>query len=112
VARPRGPRAVSARKRGGRGDAVALAPRPSSAIEDGAAGGAEVASIMDHASPDAIDVGHVLLTQPHRVRLAGRAVLRAPLLRGSGRRREGEREADQRGGGHERPELWLCGGHY
>jgi len=90
---------------------VELTPRPSSAIENGAAGGAEITPIMHHAPPDAINVGHVLLTQSHRVRFAGRALLRAPLLRGSGRRREGEPEADQRGGSHDRPELRLCDVH-
>src|SRR5262249_54901474 len=111
-ARGRGAARLERPQERGRGDAVALAPRPPSAIEDGAAGGAEVAPVMDHARPDAINVGHVLLTQPHRIRFAGRALLRAPLLRGRGRRREGEREADQRGGSHDRPELRLCSVHY
>jgi hypothetical protein len=98
-------RDVSALKRRARA-VVALASRPAPpAIEDGAAGGAEVAPIMDHACPDAADVRKIWLTQPHRVRLAGRALLGAPLLRGSGRRREGKPEAEQRGGSRDRPEL-------
>src|SRR5436309_13340249 len=86
-------------------------PRPTSAIEDGAARGAEVPAVMHHARSGTANVRKVLLTQPHRVRLAGGALLRGPLLRGSGRRREGEREADQRGGSHDRPELRLCSVH-
>jgi hypothetical protein len=37
------------------------------------------------------NVGDVLLPETHRVRFAGRALLRGPLLRGGGRRRERER---------------------
>jgi hypothetical protein len=66
---------------------------------------------MGHARPDTIDVRHILLAEPHRVRLARRALLRGPLLRGGGRRRECEREAQERGrergSGHDRPELQL-----
>ena len=62
---------------------------------------------MDHARPRSADVRNVLLTQPHRVRLARRALLRVPLLREGWRRREREREAQKRGGGHDRPETRL-----
>src|SRR5262245_784888 len=82
------------------------------ALEQGAAAGAEVATVMGHARPDPINVGDVLLAKPHRIRFAGRALLRAPLLRRCGRRRERERKTQergrQRGGGHARPELRLC----
>src|SRR5438093_13782860 len=83
-------------------------PRPTSAIEDGAARGAEVPAVMHHARSGTANVRKVLLTQPHRVRLAGGALLWGPLLRGSGRRREGEREDDQRGGSPDRPALRAC----
>ena len=63
---------------------------------------------MGHARPDAINVRDVLLAEPHRIRFTGRALLRRPLLRGGGRRRKREREAHERGGGHDRPELRLC----
>src|SRR5215467_11563675 len=87
-----------------------------SAFEQGAAGGAEVATVMGHARPDTIDVRDVLLAEPHRIRFAGRALLRRPLLRGGWRRRERQREAQERGrergrergSGHHRPELRLC----
>src|SRR5215468_229941 len=81
------------------------------AFEQGAAGGAEVAAVMGHARPDTINVRDVLLAEPHRIRFAGRALLRRPLLRGGRPRREREREAHERGrerGGHDRPELRLC----
>src|SRR5215469_797243 len=86
------------------------------ALEQGTAAGAEVATVMGHARPDAIDIRDVLLAEPHRIRFAGRALLRRPLLRGGRPRREREREAHERGrergrergGGHDRPELRLC----
>src|SRR5215471_9318462 len=82
------------------------------ALEQGAAAGAQVATVMGHARPDTIDVRDVLLAEPHRIRFAGRALLRGPLLRGGRPRREREREAHERGrergGGHDRPELRLC----
>src|SRR5215471_13308451 len=82
------------------------------AFEQRAAGGAEVAAVMGHARPDTIDIRDVLLAEPHRIRFAGRALLRRPLLRGGRPRREREREAHERGrergGGHDRPELRLC----
>jgi hypothetical protein len=62
---------------------------------------------MGHARPDTANVGDVLLAEPHRVRFAGRALLRGPLLRGGGRRRECEREAQKRRSGYDRPEVWL-----
>src|SRR5262245_12071006 len=77
------------------------------ALEQGTAAGAEVATVMGHARSDASDVRDVLLAEPHRIRFAGRALLRGPLLRGSGPRREREREAHERGS-HDRPELRLC----
>src|SRR6266487_5037479 len=77
------------------------------ALENGAAGGAKVATVMGHARPDTANVGDVLLAEPHRVRFAGRALLRGPLLRGGGRRREREREAQKRRSGYDRPEVWL-----
>jgi hypothetical protein len=52
------------------------------ALENGAAGGAKVATVMGHARPDTANVGDVLLAEPHRVRFAGRALLRGPMLRG------------------------------
>jgi hypothetical protein len=55
------------------------------------------------------NVRDVLLAEPHRVRLAGRALLRGPLLRDGGSRREREREAKERRTGYDRPELWLGG---
>src|SRR5262245_19830847 len=82
------------------------------ALEQGAARGAEVATVMGHACPDPINVRDVLLAEPHRIRFAGRALLRGPLLRGGRPRREREREAQERGrerrGGHDWPELRLC----
>ena len=78
------------------------------ALEQGTAAGAEVATVMGHARPDTVDVRDVLLAKPHRIRFAGRALLRRPLLRGGRPRREREREAHERGGGHHRPELRLC----
>jgi hypothetical protein len=90
---------------------VGLASPPRAALEHGAAGGAEVATIMGHALPDTIDVRKIRLAEPRRVRLARRALLRGPLLRGGGRRRKREREAQERGrkrgSGHDRPELRL-----
>src|SRR5215831_17820450 len=85
------------------------------ALEQGAAAGAQVATVMGHACPDPINVRDVLLAEPHRIRFAGRALLRGPLLRRCGRRRERERKAQERDrergrerrGGH-RPELRLC----
>src|SRR6266516_5377129 len=79
------------------------------ALENGAAGGAKVATVMGHARPDTANVGDVLLAEPHRVRFAGRALLRGILLRGGGPRRECEREAQERCSGYDRPELWLGG---
>src|SRR5215471_14438618 len=82
------------------------------ALEQGTAAGAEVATVMGHACPDTIDIRDVLLAEPHRIRFAGRALLRGPLLRGGGPRREREREAQERGrergSGHDWPELHLC----
>src|SRR5262247_2214455 len=82
------------------------------ALEQGTAAGAEVATVMGHARPDTVDIRDVLLAEPHRIRFAGRALLRRPLLRGGRPRREREREAQERGrergGGHHRPELRLC----
>src|SRR5262249_26708542 len=78
------------------------------ALEQGTAAGAEVATVMGHARPDTIDVRDVLLAEPHRIRFASRALLRGPLLRRGGRRRERERKAHERGDGHARPELHLC----
>src|SRR5215471_7114409 len=81
------------------------------AFEQGATRGAEVAAVMGHACPDPINVRDVLLAEPHRIRFAGRALLRGPLLRRCGRRREHERKAQERGrerGGGHRPELRLC----
>src|SRR5215468_9506062 len=86
------------------------------ALEQGTAAGAEVATVMGHARPDAIDIWDVLLAEPHRIRFAGRALLRRPLLRGGWRRRKRPREAQERGrergrergDGHARPELRLC----
>src|SRR6266446_3915386 len=81
-------------------------------LEQGTASGAEVATVMGHARPDTINVRDVLLAEPHRIRFAGRALLRRPLLRRGGPRRERERKAQERGrercGGHDRPELRLC----
>jgi len=79
------------------------------ALELSTAGGAKVATVMGHARPDTANVRDVLLAEPHRVRFAGRALLRGPLLRGSGPRREREREAQERRSGYDRPELWLVG---
>jgi hypothetical protein len=63
---------------------------------------------MGHARPDTANVGDVLLAEPHRVWFAGRALLRGPLLRGGGRRRECEREAQKRRSGYDRPEVcWV-----
>src|SRR6516225_8312472 len=81
------------------------------ALEQGAARGAEVATVMGHACPDPINVRDVLLAEPHRIRFAGRALLRCPLLRRCWRRRERERKTQERGrerGGGHRPELRLC----
>src|SRR5215467_8128277 len=86
------------------------------ALEQGTAAGAEVATVMGHARPDAIDIRDVLLAEPHRIRFAGRALLRRPQLRGGWRRRKRQREAQERGrergrergDGHARPELRLC----
>src|SRR5262249_11793800 len=46
------------------------------ALEQGAARGAEVATVMGHACPAPINVRDVLLAEPHRIRFAGRALLR------------------------------------
>src|SRR5262249_9076481 len=82
------------------------------ALEQGAAAGAQVATVMGHACPDLINVRDVLLAEPHRIRFAGRALLRGPLLRRCGRRRARERQAQgggrERRGGLDRPELRLC----
>ncbi len=81
------------------------------ALEQGAARGAEVATVMGHARPDPINVRDVLLAEPHRIRFAGRALLRGPLLRRCWRRRERECKTQERGrerGGGHRPELRLC----
>src|SRR5262245_65055739 len=78
------------------GRIVGLAPPPRAAFEHGAAGGAEVATIMGHALPDTIDVWKIRLAESHRIRLARRALLRGPLLRGGGRRRERQRKAPRR----------------
>src|SRR5262249_46623161 len=51
------------------------------AVEYRAAGRAEITSIMRHAGRDALNVGDVLLAKPHRVGLAGLALLLRPLLR-------------------------------
>src|SRR5262249_47818452 len=67
------------------------------ALEQGTAAGAEVATVMGHARPDTVDVRDVLLAKPHRIRFAGGALLRRPLLRGGRPRREREREAHERG---------------
>jgi hypothetical protein len=75
------------------------------ALEHGTAGGAKVATVMGHARPDTTNVRDVLLAEPHRVRFAGCALLRRPLLRGGGPRREREREAQERRSGYDRPEL-------
>src|SRR5215467_12346806 len=40
------------------------------AFEQGAAAGAEVATVMGHTRPDTIDVRYVLLAEPHRIRFA------------------------------------------
>jgi hypothetical protein len=61
------------------------------AVEYAAAGGAEIAAVMGHARGDTLNVGAVLIAEPHRVRLAGRALLLRPLplrLRGGGQSRE------------------------
>src|SRR6266576_4551984 len=95
--------------RAGSGRLSASPPPP--ALDHGATARAEVAPIMEHARPDPTNVRNVLLAQPHRVRFARRALLRAPLLREGRRRREREREAHERGGerggGHNRPETQL-----
>src|SRR5215468_6909601 len=68
------------------------------AFEQRAAGGAEVAAVMGHARPDTIDVRDVLLAEPHRIRFAGRALLRRPLLRGGRPRPDGGGGAPGAGG--------------
>src|SRR5262249_51132500 len=79
------------------------------ALEHGTAGGTEVATVTRHARPDTADVRDILLAEPHRVRLAGCALLLGPLLRDGGQRRQREREAKERRTGYDRPELWLGG---
>jgi hypothetical protein len=64
---------------------------------------------MGHARPNAANVRDVLLTEPHRVRFAGPAFLRGPLLRGGGPRRERERQAHERRSCYDRPEPWPGG---
>src|SRR5215475_8214402 len=79
------------------------------AVEHGTAGGAEVATVMGHARPDTANIRDVLLAEPDRVRFAGRALPRAPFLRGGGPRPERERETQERRSGYDRPEVWLGG---
>src|SRR5262245_41372578 len=47
---------------------------PLAFVEHGAAGGAEIAAVVGHACADPLNVGDVLVAEPHRVRLAGRAL--------------------------------------
>src|SRR5262249_56493206 len=79
------------------------------AVEHGTAGGAKVATVMGHARPDTANVRDVLLAEPDRVRFAGRALPRGPLLRGGGPRPERERETQERRSGYDRSEVWWGG---
>jgi hypothetical protein len=54
------------------------------ALENCAAGRAKVATVMGHAVSDILDVRDILVAEPHRVWLAGGALLRRPLLRSPG----------------------------
>jgi len=94
----------------GERDIIRRSPKASrlllrTALEHGTAGGAKVATVMGHARPDTANVRHVLLAEPHRVRFAGRALLRGPLLRGGGPGREHEREAQERRSGRSEEKL-------
>jgi hypothetical protein len=66
------------------------------AVEYGAAGGAEIAPVSRHAVRNALSVRDVLIAEAHRIRFAGRALLRGPLLRRGRQRDEREREAEDR----------------
>jgi Malic enzyme, NAD binding domain/Fumarase C C-terminus len=91
----------------------ALLPRAPG--ERGPAGGAEVATVVRHAGRDPLNVRNILVAEPHRVRFAGCALFRRPLLlRGRGRRRECEREPEERCEPDDRSQSALCGAksHY
>jgi hypothetical protein len=68
------------------------------ALEYCAAGGAKVATVMGHAGADTLNVRDILVTEPHRVWFASRALLRGPLLRSCGQRRACERDTEKRKG--------------
>ncbi len=53
---------------------------------------------MGHAGADTLNVRDILVTEPHRVWFASRALLRGPLLRSCGQRRACERETEKRKG--------------
>src|SRR5262245_26589239 len=95
------------------------APRLTSlAVKHLAAGGAEVAAIVRHAGGNALHVRDILVAEPHRIRLAGRALPRGPLplrlLRGGGQRRKRQRETKERRNAQHRSQHRLCGAktHY
>src|SRR5262249_53677561 len=60
--------------------------------------GAKVATVLGHAGADTLNVRDILITEPHRVWFASRALLRGPLLRSCGQRRACERETEKRKG--------------
>src|SRR6478735_4448868 len=84
------------------------------AAERRPAGGAEVAAVVRHAGRNPLNVGNILVAEPHRVWFAGRSLLRGPLLRGRGRGRESEREPEECCKSEDRSQTTLCGAnsHY
>ena len=68
------------------------------ALEYCAAGGAKVATVLGHAGADTLNVRDILVTEPHCVWFASRALLRGPLLRSCGQRRACERDTEKRKG--------------
>src|SRR6185436_11873461 len=78
------------------------------------AGGAEVATVVRHAGRNPLNVGNILVAEPHRVWFAGRSLLRGPLLRGRGRGGESEREPEECCKSEDRSQTTWCGAnsHY
>jgi hypothetical protein len=74
---------------------------------------------MRHAGRDALNVGNVLLAEPHRVGLAGLALFLGPLLRGllrllrcSGQARKRQRKAKDRRSACDWSQLRSCDANF
>jgi hypothetical protein len=74
---------------------------------------------MRHAGRDALNIGNVLLAEPHRVGLAGLALLLTPLLRGllrllrrSGQGRKRQRKAKDRRSACHRSQQRSCDANF